>query len=207
MLNNSNVSSCTAFNYKTRIASGDLRHVALKSKEVLDNDQNARVLIFDDITSEVIEIDFRGTPEQLAKRMEAAAGATDNSEPASIDSVARRPGRPKLGVVAREITLLPRHWEWLARQPSGASVALRKLVEQAIKANRDKDSVRRAQNAAYRFMSTMAGNEPAFEEAIRALFSQQSERFLSLIEVWPADVREHAKRLAVPAFPTPGSLA
>jgi len=207
VLNNSNVSSCTAFNYKTRIASGDLRHVALKSKEVLDNDQNARVLIFDDITSEVIEIDFRGTPEQLAKRLEAAAGATDHNEPASIDSVARRPGRPKLGVVAREVTLLPRHWEWLARQPSGASVALRKLVEHAIKANRDKDSVRRAQNAAYRFMSTMAGNEPAFEEAIRALFSQQSERFLGLIEVWPADVREHAKRLAVPAFPTPGSPA
>ncbi|MFY0534142.1 DUF2239 family protein [Nannocystis pusilla] len=30
------------------------------------------------------------------------------------------PGRPKLGVVSREVSLLPRHWEWLERQPSGS---------------------------------------------------------------------------------------
>ncbi len=71
-------------------------------------------------------------------------------------------GRPKLGVVAREVTLLPRHWDWLNAQPGGASVALRKLVEQARRANGDADRARAAREAAYHFMSAMAGDLPAF---------------------------------------------
>ena len=105
----------------------------------------------------------------------------------------RGPGRPKLGVVAREVTLLPRHWEWLAQQPGGASVAIRKLVEEARRTGEDRDRVRQAQEAAYRFMSAMAGNKPHYEDAIRALFAGEAARFEKLIAEWPADVRDHAR--------------
>jgi hypothetical protein len=104
-------------------------------------------------------------------------------------------------VVAREITLLPRHWDWLAQQKGGASVAIRRLVDEARRNGEDGDRIRPAQEAAYRFMSTMAGNRPHYEEAIRALFANDADRFETLIAEWPADVRDHAARLAKPAFP------
>ena len=109
--------------------------------------------------------------------------------------------RPKLGVIAREVTLLPRHWEWLSSQPGGASVALRKLVEEARRANAGRDRIRQAQEAAYRFVSVLAGNLPGFEEACRALFAGDAARFDSLVQGWPAGVRNHAQRLAARAFP------
>jgi hypothetical protein len=105
-----------------------------------------------------------------------------------------------LGVVAREVTLLPRHWQWLGEQPGGASVALRKLVDEARKANEGKDRLRRAQDSAYRFMSAMAGNLPGFEEAIRALFGGDSGRFEEQVAGWPAGVRDHAMKLAGVVF-------
>jgi hypothetical protein len=103
-------------------------------------------------------------------------------------------------VVAREITLLPRHWEWLARQAGGASVALRKLVDEARRSGAEGHTIRQAQEAAYRFMSVMAGNKPNYEEAIRALFAGEAPRFEKLIAEWPADVRRHAARLAQAAL-------
>jgi uncharacterized protein len=124
-------------------------------------------------------------------------------EPAIAEGDPRGPGRPRLGVVAREVTLLPRHWDWLSSQPGGASVALRKLVEQARFANQGRDRRRRAQEAAYRFLSAMAGNEPGFEEAIRALFASKRERFNQMVKPWPRDVRDHAKKLAAAAFAEP----
>jgi hypothetical protein len=177
---------CTAFAGNRRIASGDLKDVALKAKRAVDRGGPAPVFIFDDLTGEVIEVDFRGTPADVLKTL---------SEPAT-----RRPGRPKLGVVAREVTLLPRHWDWLGSQPGGASVALRKLVEEARRAHAGKDRVRQAQNAAYRFMTTMAGNAPGFEEALRALFAGRRADFEKRTKAWPAGVREHARKLAAGAF-------
>jgi hypothetical protein len=174
--------NCTAFSGPKRIASGGLREVALQAKSVLDRDEWAQILIFDDITSHVIEVDFRGTTDDVLARI-------------APEEEARRPGRPKLGVVAREVTLLPRHWEWLASQPGGASVALRKLVEHARHANQGADRRRRTQESAYRFMSAMAGNEPGFEEATRALFAGDRERFRQMVEGWPADIRDHARKL------------
>ena len=112
----------------------------------------------------------------------------------------RGPGRPKLGVVAREITLLPRHWDWLNTQPGGASVALRKLVEQARHASEGKDRIRQSQEATYRFMVAMAGDRPGFEEATRALFAGDSDRFDREIASWPIDVRDHARQLAAIAL-------
>ena len=103
-------------------------------------------------------------------------------------------------MVAREITLLPRHWDWLAQQSGGASVAIRKLVEEARRTGEDRDRVRLAQEAAYRFMSAMAGNAPHFEAAIRALFADDAAGFEKLIAEWPADVRDHVATLADRAF-------
>jgi hypothetical protein len=112
----------------------------------------------------------------------------------------RKPGRPKLGVVAREVTLLPRHWDWLAAQPGGASVALRKLVEAARKVLSEEDQRRASQEATYRFMQVMAGNEAGFEDAARALFAGDTHRFEVLIQSWPDDVRDHVSLLSVDAF-------
>ena len=105
------------------------------------------------------------------------------------------PGRPKLGVVGREVTLLPRHWDWLAAQPGGASVTLRKLVEAARKERQGPQAIRRAQDAAYRFMHALAGDLPGFEEATRALYAWDVERMRGLIERWPPDVRDHVLTL------------
>ncbi|RZI91619.1 MAG: DUF2239 family protein, partial [Variovorax sp.] len=109
-------------------------------------------------------------------------------------------GRPKLGVVAREVTLLPRHWDWLNRQPGGASVALRKLVEDARRVNTDRDTVRAAREATYRFMSAIAGHLPGFEEAARALFANEKERFDALVAPWPDDVPDHLRKLSASAW-------
>jgi hypothetical protein len=175
--------------------------VALKAKEVIDRGERAPVLIFDDQTSEPIEVDFRGTPEDVAGRIKAGSPTPAPTQPA--EEAPRRPGRPKLGVVAREVTLLPRHWEWLNSQPGGASVALRKLVEEARRTNAGRDRVRRAQEAAYRFMSAMAGNEAGFEEATRALFAGKPERFEELTAGWPIDVRDHSRKLAAAGLSGP----
>ena len=188
---------CTAFEGSRRIASGGLEHVARKTKEVIDRGERAPVLIFDDVTGEQIEVDFRGTTEEVLERL-AESGEAAPTHPAG--KVPRGPGRPRLGVVAREVTLLPRHWDWLSGQPGGASVALRRLVEEARRGNEGRDRGRRAQEAAYRFMSALAGNFPGFEEASRAFFAGDPRRFDELVEPWPADVRDHARKLAAVSF-------
>ncbi|HEY3376238.1 MAG TPA: DUF2239 family protein [Armatimonadota bacterium] len=193
--------SYTAFAGVQRIASGELAQVALQTKQVIEQGTLAPVLIFQDTTSEQVELDFRGTDEDVLQRVAAILRA---SAPVAAPEPAQKtpggPGRPKLGVVAREVTLLPRHWAWLNSQPGGASVALRKLVELARRANEQGDRLRLAQEATYRFMSVMAGDLPGFEEATRALFAKNGERFDALIAPWPIDVREHTRRLAAIVF-------
>jgi uncharacterized protein len=184
------------FNGTRRIAAGDLRTVARAAKQLLERRGDAAILVFDGRTSEPIDIDFRGSVDDVLARLpEAATASAETPLPAP-----RGPGRPKLGVVAREITLLPRHWDWLAQQSGGASVAIRKLVDEARRASEDKDGVRQAQEAAYRFMSAMAGNAPHYEDAIRALFANDAVGFKKLIAEWPTDVRDHASALAERAF-------
>ena len=189
-----------AFDRDRRIAAGDLREVARAAKQALDRHSDSSVLVFDGVTSNAVDLDFRGSVDDVLARLPLAEKIPD-AEPELPAN--RGPGRPKLGVVAREITLLPRHWEWLARQSGGASVAIRKLVDDARRGGEDKDRIREGQDAAYRFMSAMAGNKPHFEEAIRALFAPDPSRFRELIAGWPADVRDHAARLAERALPGP----
>jgi hypothetical protein len=188
-----------AFEGDRRIASGGLREVARAAKVTLDERKQASIVVFDGRTSSPIEIDFRGSIDDVLARLPDITG-----DPAVLDDAAlpapRGPGRPKLGVVAREVTLLPRHWEWLAQQSGGASVALRRLVEEARRSGEGKDRIRQSQEAAYRFISVMAGDKPHYEDAIRALFASDPARFTELIADWPADVRDHAARLAEGAF-------
>jgi uncharacterized protein len=189
-----------AFDGDRRLASGDLREVAGAAKEVLDRRNDAAILVFNGVTSGPVDIDFRGTVAAVQARLPETAGVPTTTEDAAL-SAPRGPGRPKLGVVAREVTLLPRHWDWLAQQSGGASVALRRLVEEARRTGEDSHRTKRAQEAAYRFMSVMAGNRPHYEDAIRALYANDPARFEKLIAAWPADIRDHTLMLAERAFP------
>ncbi|GLH76922.1 hypothetical protein SSBR45G_18300 [Bradyrhizobium sp. SSBR45G] len=179
----------TAFAGHARIAAGPLPKVALALKH--GPMTTAPVVIFSDSTGRPIDIDLRGSDREILARL--AGSAPTPAEPAPSEPRGR--GRPRLGVVAREVTLLPEHWEWLGAQPGGASVALRKLVHEARRASGDKDRAREARDAAYHFMSTMGGNLPNFEEASRALFADDLPRVAALIVDWPADIRDHAMAL------------
>lgn len=167
----------TAFLDSLRIASGSAAEVALAVRE------RPGVLIFEDESGRQTDFDLRGTEADIRDRHAAQP---------------RRPGRPRLGVTAREVTLLPRHWDWLATQPGGASVALRKLVEAA---SRDPKAARnRARDATYRCASALAGNAPGFEEAMRALYAGKRKKFHRQLETWPPDVRAYLEKMAAPAF-------
>jgi len=179
----------TAFEGLRRLASGLLTEIAPAIKRA-EAHAAEPISVFSDATGRPIDLDLRGSVDDMLKRLARTA------EPPTAPAEPRGRGRPKLGVVAREVTLLPRHWEWLNAQPGGASVALRKLVEAARRTNGDADRLRAARDAAYHFMSAMAGNLPNFEEASRALFADDRRRFTSLIAAWPADIRDHVVRLA-----------
>ena len=167
----------TAFESLRKVFSGSAEEVA----GFLKNRPQGEVLVFDDATGRQIDfpLEVGGKPDRVAQGVES-----------------RGRGRPRLGVIPKEITLLPRHWDWLNLQPGGASVALRKLVEEARRTSGDRDRVRTAQEAAYRFMCAVAGNLPGFEEAARALFAYDRRRFSQMIAGWPDDVRDYAVRLA-----------
>ncbi len=156
------------------IATGSRDEVAAAVRKARSD---ASVLVFDNSTGMQIDLD----PRDIDTRR--------SDEP-------RGRGRPKLGVVAREVTLLPRHWDWLAQQPGGASVALRKLVEDASRS--PKERARAAANAAYKFMHAIAGDRQGYEDALRALFAGDRAKFKAQIASWPNDIRTHAMRLAFP---------
>ncbi|WP_027553998.1 DUF2239 family protein [Bradyrhizobium sp. Cp5.3] len=184
----------TAFIGQRRLASGPAGDVALAVKHAAPRPDEP-IIIFDDGTGRTIDFDLRGGDDEVLARL-AKLAPPPSAEEATPPSEPRGRGRPKLGVVAREVTLLPRHWEWLNAQPGGASVALRKLVDETRRASGDKDRERQARDAAYHFMSTMAGNFARFEEASRALFADDRRRFTGLIADWPADIRDHVVKLA-----------
>lgn len=186
-----NIRSAIAFRGQTCVADGPLPDVALRVMQLLESDPAQPILVFDRETAHPIDLDLRGAPSEVAGRY---ALPPVEQQP---DRVA---GRPRLGVVAREVTLLPRHWEWLATQPGGASAALRRLVEEARKANAPAEARRLAQESAYRLTTALAGNEAGYEEAVRALFAGSAEGFDRHTAGWPADVRQHALRLASEAL-------
>lgn len=200
----------TAFSGKHKVAAGTLHALAQALKGLVARDPAAQILIFDDATGNQVDLNLHGSLDEVLQRLpqprpataapnEADAPARARTADAAVPT--RTAGRPKLGVVAREITLLPRHWEWLATQPGGASVALRKLVEHAQRDNKAADAQRQAREAAYKVMNALAGDEAGFEEASRALFAGRLDAFLDSVQTWPADVREHVLQLAQPGWP------
>ncbi|WP_105133394.1 DUF2239 family protein [Burkholderia sp. BE12] len=189
--------SYTAFDGHRRLASGPLATVALAVRQAAGDAMPGSILVFDDATGRSIDLDLRGTADDIRARYAVPSGDVSGGagEPAGAGEQRGR-GRPKLGVVSREVTLLPRHWEWLGAQPGGASVALRKLVEDARRTHAAADLHRDAQARAYHFMSAMAGDLPGFEEAARALYANDPARLAEQVAGWPADVRDHALALA-----------
>lgn len=180
----------TAFEGNRCIASGSLPSVAEKIREMSVPGEMRPVLVFDDQTGAQIDLN-------LAASADVSQAMPTHSEE-SPES--RNPGRPKLGVIAREVTLLPRQWEWLGQQQGGASATLRKLVDKARRENAGEEKIRTAREALYRFMTAMLGNAPGYEEALRALFAGDAHRFSTLTTPWPADVRKHVWKLAPAAF-------
>lgn len=208
----------TLFDGQRHVASGTLPTVALVGKRAAEQGAAGPIVIFENRTGRSIDVDTRGSDEQVRERLsrepgactpveEGAPGDADASADAGEGGAPRGRGRPKLGVVAREVTLLPRHWEWLGAQPGGASVALRKLVDEARRKHAQRDERRAAHERAYHFMSAMAGDFPGFEEASRALFADDAPRFDALVAEWPTDIRRHVGWLAFGdiAQPTPAA--
>ena len=183
---------CTAFAGNRLIASGPLAEVAVALKTLVDAGSLETILVFEDESGQQAALDLRGSHADVLARLATGPAAQTGAE-------APRVGRPKLGVTAREVTLLPRHWDWLAEQPGGASAALRRLVEEARRTHAGRDAARKAQDAAHRIMSDLAGDLPDYEEALRAFYASDAEGFEARIASWPVGVRDYVGRLSATA--------
>jgi hypothetical protein len=198
--------SCTAFAGPRRIGSGNAPQVAAAIRRAMDAGESDTVLVFDDATGRAVDFDLRGTVADVLARIEtiervAAARAATPDPQAAPSAEPRGRGRPKLGVVAREVTLLPRHWDWLAAQPGGASAVLRRLVDAARREGEERRQAQAARDAAYHAMTALAGDLPGYEEALRALFAGDRAGCAGRTAGWPPDIRAYVLRLAFGAAP------
>lgn len=193
----------TAFHGQERIAQGGVEEVLAAAKRRVDAGGRERIAIFDDEAG-VLDIDFRGTLDEVLGRLDQHPLLRPETPPPAGrpgtgqkpgDGPRQGPGRPKLGVVAREVTLLPRHWDWLSQQRGGASAAIRRLVDDARKRGASGEQARKAQEASYRFMSDMTADLPGFEEASRSFFAGKYEAFFEITGGWPKDIRDHIESL------------
>lgn len=182
-----------AFDDAKLIGQGDVFEVSKKVKKHLLKEPKSQIMIFDSEDSSQIEIDFRGSEEKVLERLQELFDTTATETQTG-------PGRPKLGVISKEISLLPEHWDWLAIQPSSASATLRKLIDEAKKKNKAEDKVRVSQNATYKFMNVMAGNLPLYEDALRALYAKNELLFTTIIAPWPKAIKSHITNLSKNAF-------
>jgi hypothetical protein len=178
-----------------RLAAGP-RAVVAQALAALSAEGQVMALVFDDRSGAQVDLDLSGGVEAIAARYAEIAPASGTPDNSNDEAGRTGRGRPKLGVVAREITLLPRHWDWLASQPGGASVVLRKLIDRERKQAAWDDMVRDLRAATQRFITAMAGDLPGYEEASRALYAGDHARFVAETEAWPTDIRDHARRLA-----------
>ena len=176
----------TAFLEGRRLTAGPLYEVAVAVLRAQQAHPEGQLLVFSNASGQSADLDLRGGEEAVAARYTLAVPT----------QVPKGRGRPKLGVVAREVTLLPEHWDWLAAQPGGASVALRKLVHEARRNGGNRNRTRQAHDRAYHAMSTLAGHLAGFEEASRALFAGDYERLVAQMATWPKDVQAYVQQLA-----------
>lgn len=188
-----NATTYTAFEGHKILAQGNFAQVIVKIKKHLGKEAHSSILIFSDDTGKTMDFNFQGSEQDVQKRLEVFV-----DQPVSTETSG--PGRPKLGVVSREVSLLPRHWEWLASQPGGASATLRKLIEAAKKKSEEGQSDKQVQERTYRFMSALAGDLTGYEEALRALYKKDHKNFLAQIQTWPKDVRNYTQTLSESIF-------
>jgi hypothetical protein len=169
------------------IARGALPDVAVSVHRALQSGERRPVIVLEAATSAVVDLDLRGTEQEILQRLARSNGgsSTDQSDRAP------GPGRPRLGVVSREVSLLPRHWDWLKSQRGGASAALRRLVDEARKQDRGQGETRMWQEAIDRYLRVMAGDRPNYEEALRAFYAHRDADLQALVADWPPDVRSH----------------
>lgn len=193
-MNQTNSQSYTAFDGHKLLTQGPLEDVVLKLKRHLKSNPNSSPLVFSDSSGKQMDFDMHGTEKEVLQKLHIYRG-TDGAP-----TLNQGPGRPKLGVVAREISLLPRHWEWLSTQSGGASATLRRLVDETKKTSFGKDLVKQAQERTYKYMSAIAGDLPNYEEALRALYKKDKALFKTQISDWPSDIKEYAKTLSIEVF-------
>ena len=74
--------------------------------------------------------------------------------------------------------------------PGERSVRKKNLPKR--RAGGDKRLMKAAHERAYNFTYAIAGNFTNYEEATRALFANDRERFHQLTLGWPPDIRDHA---------------
>ncbi len=172
----------TAFSGTDLLVRGSLSEVLSRTKSLVDEEPSRPVLIFEDGSGRQVDFDFTGTVKEVVDRARPKLPANG-------------PGRPRLGVVSREISLLPRHWEWLESRPEGCSGALRRLVEEAQKRDPEAEHRAQARDAAHKFLWAIAGNYLHFEEVTRALYAGDHECMFSLMVDWPPDIRQHTRAL------------
>ena len=182
-----------AFEGHQKLAQGSLPSVAAAIAPLIRDTPSALIHVFNQTDGRLVDLHLHGDDDQITAWLEEHYPAEMAPAPKP-----RGRGRPKLGVVSREVTLLPRQWDWLASQPGGASVTLRKLVDAA--RNAPDAQLREAQDTTYRFIQSIAGDLAGFEDAVRALYAHDKAAFAAHTHAWPVDVREETQRLAAPAF-------
>ncbi|MBC7539648.1 MAG: DUF2239 family protein [Bacteriovorax sp.] len=187
------INTYTAFDGHKLFGQGDLSEIVIKIKKQLGKSDNASIIIFSDNTGKVFDFNFQGTLSDVKKRL-------DMYIQTEVPEVNAGAGRPKLGVISREISLLPQHWEWLATQPGGSSSTLRKLVDEAKKKTSGGPSIKQTQEIVHRFASAMAGDFEGFEEALRALYRKDKGLFHAQMKNWPEDIRDYIIELSKPVF-------
>lgn len=184
----------TAFDKTTLIAQGPLEEVVLAvKKKIGKSHQDSPILFFSDLTGKQMDFDLSGSDKEIVARLKVYL------DPKSI-AESSGPGRPKLGVVAREVSLLPKHWEWLSTQTGGASAIIRRLIETEMKTSSSKETIKKRQECAYKFLSAIAGDLPSFEEVIRALYAKDKKKFKDMMNGWPKDIKTHALHLSEEVF-------
>jgi len=177
------------------LARGSILDVALAARRAADAGEARTIVVLDAVTSHVVDLDLRGTDDEIAARLAHAAAPVEPAAGSSGDARTAGPGRPRLGVVSREVSLLPRHWDWLKTQRGGASAALRRLVDEARRHSGPHDRLAAAQESVDRFLRVIGGDRPHYEEALRAFYAGRDDELRQLVAGWPADIREHLDTL------------
>ena len=182
----------SAYGPTSCIGQGELTDVALAAHRFLRTHPDQSALILQDSTCQIIDLDLSGDEALLERKanhypIRSQAPVPDSKDP-----------------ITGEITLLPRHWQWLAEQGGNASATLRRLIDEARRDPKQKadNECRRRQQLTYRFCQALCGDFQGYEDALRALYAADKDSFKTHISTWPADFALRAEALAEPIWAT-----